>query len=187
MRVALRRGGRVDKDNNLTDWEIKAMALAFQKMWDSHPSNLKPTPDDHPCKKKDGTSAFENQCAIRLGIALNGGGMNMKAYTKARCWYGHSTVHALRAQELADWLSLSAQLGKPIKFKAERGVDLKLTVLTAVNGKKGIVFCQDFWAPSPGGANVGDHIDLWDGTAMAHGSSSYFGPAKQVWFWEITT
>lgn len=163
------------------------MPLVFKNMWDSHPSKLRPTPDHHPCKKKDGSSAFENQCAIRLGIALSGGGMNMKAYTKARCWYGHSTVHALRAQELADWLALTSQLGAPTKFKAKKGENLESTVLGAINGKKGIVFCQDFWAPSPGGAMVGDHIDLWDGSAMAHGATTYFKPAKQVWFWEVTT
>ena len=158
------------------------MPLEFQKLWDSHPSNLG---DNYPCKKPDGTPAFNNQCAIRMGIALQGGGMNMRACTCVKCWYRGHGVHVLRAQELADWLA--RQLGVPQKFKASRGVNLESTVLNTINGKKGIVFCQDFWAPTPGGANVGDHIDAWNGTAMANGTTNYFAQARQVWFWEILT
>ena len=148
------------------------MPLEFQKLWDNHPSNQNPA-DNTPCRKKDGTSAFENQCAIRLSVALDGAGMNMKACTKAKCWYGHG-LHVLRAQELADWLALTQQLGNPNKFKGSDS-------LTGINGKKGIVFCQDFWGPG----NTGDHIDLWDGTNMAHGSGSYCTSSTNVWFWEI--
>ncbi len=156
------------------------MALEFQKMWDNHPSNKG---ENQPCKQADGTPAFENQCAIRLGLALAGAGMNMRVGKLAKCWFKGHGIHVLRAEELSVWLSL--QLGAPTKFKPKKGENLESTVLTAITGKKGIVFCRDFWAPSPGGANVGDHIDLWDGTQMAHGYTNYFGPASQVWFWEV--
>jgi Type VI secretion system (T6SS), amidase effector protein 4 len=160
------------------------MALIFKTMWDNHPSNL-PIPDNFPCKH-NGAPAFDNQCAIKLGIALQAGGMNMRT-APTRCWFKNHPIHVLRAQESANWLSSGAALGSPTKFKSKQGENLEKTVLDSITGKKGIVFCQDFWAPTPGGPNVGDHIDLWNGIMMAHGFTNYFAQSKQVWFWGIST
>jgi hypothetical protein len=152
------------------------LTLDFAKLWASHPSN---NGDNSPCKKNDGTPAFENQCAIRMGVALVGAGVNPKSINKAKCWFKGHDAHVLRAQELADWLAVN--LGAPKKYKKGKGVNLELTVKTDVNGRKGIIFCQNFW----GSGNQGDHIDVWDGSMMAHGSTQYFGPADAVWFWEV--
>ncbi|MBC7909944.1 MAG: hypothetical protein H7Y30_05560 [Pyrinomonadaceae bacterium] len=158
------------------------MPLEFQRMWDSHPSNKN---DSAPCRNADGLPAFINQCAIRMGLALAGGGMNMTACNKAKCWYRGHVNHVLRAQELADWLAGAAQLGVPTKFIKRRDVTTAVfgsNVQSGINGKKGVVFCQNFY----GSGNQGDHIDAWDGTQMAQGSVSYFEGAQQVWFWEVT-
>jgi len=47
-------------------------------------------------------------------------------------------------------------------------------------GKRGIVYWQNFW----GNDNQGDHIDLWDGARIAHGSNDYFERSEEIWFWE---
>lgn len=162
-----------------------ALTLVFQSMWDNHPSNLS-TPDNFPCRDDKNHPAFDNQCAIRLGIALQAGGMNMST-APTRCWYKGHAIHVLRAQEAANWLSNGSVLGLPTKFISKKDKKLEESVLDKINGQKGIVFCQDFWAPAPGGANVGDHIDLWNGSEMANGYTNYFSQSKQVWFWSITT
>jgi hypothetical protein len=160
------------------------ITIQFQQLWDSHPLNLTP-PENHPCKKKDGTPAFDNQCAIKMSIALMGASVNLDACNKVKCWFGH-TNHVIRAQELADWLAEAAQLGTPTRYtKGRRDTEsiFQQTVLSGIQGKKGTVFCQNFW----GTGNQGDHIDVWDGSTMSggYGNSSYYGRSQQVWFWEI--
>lgn len=146
------------------------MAVSFAILWSKHPSNRG---EDAPCKKKDDTPAFENQCAIRMGVCLKDGGINLSSFRGARCWFGHS--HIIRAQELANWLkSQSGQFGK---------VEIKKKATWAdYQNRKGIVFLMNFW----GVGNQGDHIDLWDGSRMAHGDLSYFSRAQEVWFWPIS-
>lgn len=159
--------------------------IQFQTLWNSHPLNQSP-PENFPCKKKDGTPAFENQCAIKMSIALMGASLNMKACNKVRCWFGH-TNHIIRAQELADWLCGAQQLGAPTKFRKKSGVagaDFQQAVVSGITGKKGVIFCQNFW----GAGNQGDHIDVWDGSSMSgsHINEDYYGRSAQVWFWELT-
>jgi hypothetical protein len=48
-------------------------------------------------------------------------------------------------------------------------------------GRRGIVACINFW----GSGNQGDHIDLWDGSVMAHGGRDYFQRSQEIWFWEM--
>ncbi len=161
------------------------MNIQFQSLWTSHPLNLTP-PEPFPCKNKDGMPAFDNQCAIKMSVALIGATANLDACHKVKCWYGH-TNHVIRAQELADWLAEAAQLGSPTRYTKGRATQpvFQQTVLSGVQGKNGIVFCQNFW----GAGNQGDHIDVWNGTVMsgANANSDYFGRSGQVWFWELTT
>lgn len=146
----------------------------FHALWANHPSNQTP-PENQPCKDAHGNvpSSLENQCAIRLGIALKASGVSLRSFTGRRCWFGHG--HLLNAQPLADWIDVQASaLGFKRRQVFKPGADADLA------GKRGIVFCQNFW----GTGNQGDHIDLWDGARMAHGSSDYFRRSQQVWFWE---
>jgi len=146
--------------------------LLFKTLWNNHPSNLG---DDSPCLDKDGNIAFENQCAIRLGIALKDSGMNLSSFTGARCWHGHKH-HILRVEEMIKWLKKrTTDVGTAARFKP--GVDAR----AAVAGKSGIVACRNFH----GRGNQGDHIDLWDGTSMAKGSPDYMDRSEEVYFWEI--
>ncbi|WP_411751996.1 type VI secretion system amidase effector protein Tae4 [Serratia sp. (in: enterobacteria)] len=140
------------------------MALSFTQLWNNHPY------PDSPCD-----STFINQCAIRMGVALEKSGINIHTFHGAKCYqnFKHSPRHILRAQELANWL-LSRQdlVGKVAKKKKVSQNDYI--------GKKGIVFIKDGWGST-------DHIDVWDGSKMLMkgGSPDYFTLGTEVWFWEL--
>jgi hypothetical protein len=137
--------------------------LTTKQLWDAHP---------YPASPCD-TTYFVNQCAIRMSVALRGAGADLGSFVGAKCYpsLAHSPRHALRAQELADWLATQTVLvGTVQKHKAVTHADFV--------GKKGIVFIKDGWGPT-------DHIDVWDGEALKGGSPDYFARGKAVWFWEL--
>ncbi len=159
--------------------------IKFAELWKNHPLNWSPS-EAHPCRKPDGTwePSLDNQCAIKMSIALAGAGINMSACSERKCWFKGHKNHVLVAQKLADWLSRSAQLGTPKKFirRQTKEAVFQQTVVSAINGKQGIVFCQNFW----GANNQGDHLDVWNGLAMSGNLlHDYFGRSANVWFWEI--
>lgn len=45
--------------------------------------------DLSPCAARDGTPNFENQCAIRMGLALDRANFSLSKYRGARCWFAH--------------------------------------------------------------------------------------------------
>lgn len=143
----------------------------FKKLWDSHPY------PDSPCAPK-----FENQCAIRMTVALHGAGINTALLSGVRCWHNHtSPSHILRAQQFAEALArTSSLLGAGISVVKKKGtVNDNLTVFSK---KKGVVFIKDGWGST-------DHIDLWDGLlSLMKGSADtqdYMSRGKEVWFWEM--
>ncbi|WP_133510495.1 type VI secretion system amidase effector protein Tae4 [Candidatus Thiosymbion oneisti] len=143
--------------------------LSFRKLWDNHPyikDAGKP-----PCTNDKGKPHFNNQCAIRMGIALERVGMNLNSFRGVRCWHGHKN-HILRAEELAKWLRTQK------KDVGTANVTKKAKYIQFL-GKKGIIFFKDGW---PRG---GDHIDVWNGVKLAGGLNSYFTLAKEVWFWKL--
>lgn len=142
--------------------------ILFQTLWDNHPG-----PDSTPCD----IATFPNQCAIRMGIALEKSHVDTSSFDTMfpgrRCYPGfkHSPRHILAAQELANWLEKQVALvGKPEKKKGVNSGDY--------GGKKGIVFIQNGWGPT-------DHIDLWDGLEMKAGQASYFALGQAIWFWPL--
>lgn len=147
------------------------MALSFGALWDNHPSTRG---NDHPCST-NGASNFRNQCAICLGIALEGCGVSLKSFRGARCWYGHG--HVLRAEELADWLrNGTVVFGVPDIARS--------TSYARYSTRSGIVFFRNFYGPG----NQGDHIDLWNGSRMPgpdFDNSYYFKDSEEVWFWNV--
>lgn len=140
-------------------------SIAFRRLWDAHPY------PNNPCD----TTHFENQCAIRMSVALRAVGVDLSSFTGARCYPGlaHSPRHVLRAQELADWLAGQVTLVGNVE---RRGPSTHADFM----GRRGIVFIQDGWGPT-------DHIDVWDGSSMKGGRPDYFARGKAVWFWELRT
>jgi len=157
---------------------------------------------NHPTIKGDGPvldrKVYENQCAISLSAALIRSGVDMHSYPGAKSWDKGKVKYALRAQELANWLSTPA-CKLPIsreKMSAKEAFGGK----TGINGRTGIVFLQNYWGP---GAQ-GDHIDLWNGSRMTDwrswarinvrigdvgvhslGWGSDPLKAQNVWFWGL--
>ncbi len=133
--------------------------IDFNLLWDNHPGL-----GSKPCN-------FDNQCAIRMGVALENSGVNLEDFKGIRCWYRHSPRHILRAQELADWISEKTDLfgeKKVYKRKTYRFFE----------GKKGIVFIRDGWGAT-------DHIDLWNGKELRGGYIEYLNRGIEIWFWEL--
>ena len=55
-------------------------AIKFKTIWDNYPSS-------DPCRGKDGKvpKAYENQCAIKVGYALEKSGISFAAFQGGRC------------------------------------------------------------------------------------------------------
>jgi len=159
------------------------MKVKFTDLRDAFPYDPPARTELMPCKKTDGSPGFDNQCAIRVGIALTKTKVlpSAGAAGVTQCWFGHpGEGHTLRAEELAKYLSGIGGFGPPTKFagKAPKpGTDAK----AAMTGRQGVIFIKDFW----GAGNSGDHIDIWSKDGMLTGSLDYLPRAGQVWFWEL--
>lgn len=137
-------------------------AVTYLQIWNNHPY------PDSPCDDPQ----FTNQCAIRMGVALRGAGVNLATFHGAKCWSQHTPRHILRAQELATWMKTQSDIFGQVNVYKNGATSAEFT------GKTGVVFIQDGWGPT-------DHIDVWNGSQMKGGSPSYFARGKQVWFWEL--
>jgi hypothetical protein len=144
----------------------------FNDLWIKHPY------PNNPCD----TTAFPNQCAIRMTVALHDAGINTALLRCVRCWHGHKNPsHILRAQEFANALALAPQLlGPTVKIAKFKGsINSNLAEFT---NNKGVVFIRNGWGAT-------DHIDLWDGVRkLMRGSSDtadYMARGDQVWFWKM--
>lgn len=137
--------------------------LKFSDLWQHHPY------PDSPCD----TKYFTNQCAIRMGVALRGAGINLGSFRGAVCYPNlkHSPRHVLRAQELANWLMTQTS------FVGQVTIHKKVTSGDFI-GRQGLVFINNGWGPT-------DHIDAWDGSALKGGAREYFALGEEVWFWEL--
>ena len=136
-------------------------------LWDNHPYPNNPCSAEH----------FPNQCAIRMGVALEKSGVDTKPFDKLfpnrRCYkyLHHSPKHILSAQDLADWLVTQTQIfGEVVKHKK--------TTAASFQGKKGILFIMNGWGST-------DHIDVWNGSNLKGGDPSYISLGEEVWFWKL--
>jgi hypothetical protein len=133
---------------------IGGMPVAFSQLRESYPTDRSPCGD-----------GWENQCAIRMSIALQGAGFDFDGYGDPLCSHGH----ARGAESLAN--HLWREWGAPRVFRD--GSSAKRAIGTA----QGIVLFKDISGFRGG---TGDHIDLWTGTGTMTGE--YFNHCKQVWF-----
>lgn len=166
--------------------------IKFTKLWESYPTIQG---DKAPCKT-NGKKNFEDQCAIRLGVALASSGVKTtNLVPKGRhCWHHESSQgHVLAAEELANGLARFPIGGIQKKIKIDPA-----TFQKDISGKKGIIFFKDFWTRN--GENFrnrsGDHIDLWNGSRLTDWrtwfliSSTFntggnYSKSKEIWFWRV--
>jgi len=151
--------------------------MKFKDLWYHHPANNCAYIQTliNPCFSNEPN--FENQCAIRMGVALQRSGVPITHYKGVTCITDYNfkpeciEFHPLRVNELIYFLTW--KLGEPSHHK---GVTFEDFV-----ERKGIIVFLDFW-----GKNMqGDHIDLWDGKGMTYGARDYFTRSREVLFWDV--
>lgn len=130
---------------------------------------------------------FGNQCAMRMGKALEDSGVSLSGKNLKRCsnysnkFKNHNPGHIRSAQQLANvFYHNSLLLGTGVKKLIFNGtIDDNLS---SFKNKKGMIFIMNGWDQT-------DHIDLWDGVLMrlkgAYNTADYRKRGKQVWFWEL--
>lgn len=137
--------------NNMAT-ETPKKPVTFSTVWNNYPSS-------DPCvSPRTNKKAYDNQCAIRVGIALEKSGVSFAGFRGPRCEFGaKGNGMVLRVRELASWLNT-----KPFK---ECGPHFPTTgegFESALKGKKGIVYFEDYWLRDGEKLPTGDHIDLWN-------------------------
>lgn len=130
--------------------------VTFAELWDAYPSDSHPYKDP---KTGEPPPNFDNQCAIRLSVALHNVGVEMKSFNgkgKIRL-DGKNT--AVLAAEMADWLKVKQfpGLGRP---ELITGQDWK----EKVKNRTGIIAFKDYWIRHGQSRPTGGHIDLWNGS-----------------------
>jgi len=146
--------------------------ITFDELWDNYPHGS-------PCDEK----LYPNQCSIRVGVALQRCGVSFATYKGkgyAHCAVPSHTkeVHAIRVEELADWLNKRYLAGWPAPTDIT-GKDW----LEKAKGKKGVIFFKDYWRrmikdasgkEHPESSPTGDHIDLWNGSRLTYPDLEHF-------------
>jgi hypothetical protein len=154
------------------DAEIAVTVSLMKLFWHNHPGR----------KNVCDETLFVNQCAIRMGAALELSGIVMtqdrrvlrRCTTEYRAFKHHKDGlvkgHVLAAQELANWIkSETSTFGRRSVVHSQE----------EILGRTGVIFFRDGWGAT-------DHIDVWDGEALVGGFPSYFdADFKELWFWDV--
>jgi hypothetical protein len=130
-----------------------AKPISFEAIWKNYPS-------DDPCvNPRTGKKAYDDQCAIRVGIALEKSGVSFKTFPGPRCEFGPSgNGMVLRATELANWLMRRPFAGCP-DAETHQGKSFD----KSLSGRTGIIYFEDYWLRTAEAKfPTGDRIDLWD-------------------------
>lgn len=181
--------------------------IKFKVFWDNYPS------ESNPCVGDDGNppEGWSNQCAIRVGIALEKSGVSFDSFSGARCPAGPPRGGMVaRAEELGKWLNQKPFANCP-DHEMFGGKDWQ----SRVSGRTGIILFHNYWRRKGErtGNGSGDHIDLWNGSRLTWSittamrfllripsmpSLNPFGPrdeqsnwysdlgnSSHIWFWAI--
>ena len=176
-------------------------------MWGAYPSD-RPSQAAHKEDVQDskgniiakkGDLLYDNQCAIKVSVAIHGAGVEMKSFRGAATAVNGKKT-AIRAAELAEWLKKQPFCGLPMKPVNIVGNDWQ----NKIKGKTGIVFFSNYWKREGQKHLDGDHIDLWNGSRLTssglRGAMTSFarftlrlntlwysdlGASSEILFWEI--
>ncbi|NKI93705.1 T6SS effector amidase Tae4 family protein [Rhizobacter sp. SG703] len=139
--------------------------LKFETLWRNYP-RFNPCVDPSTGNLPAG---FDNQCAMRVGRALELSGVSFASFRGKRCPFGPKQGGLVAgAQELANWLGPSCFAGCST-CESSTGAE----VFEKISGRSGIIFLANCWRrPGESGtARTSDHIDLWNGSRMTEYSS----------------
>jgi len=158
------RSSTIKTNNQTASTQIVShTVIKFKELWSNYPSGSIKHTDD-----KTGKDAFEDHCAINVSQALYSCGILLKSFKGTKCWACPSKdssgkgIHAIRAQELASYLSTKPFAGCPTPQSFTGS-----TYEAKVKGKKGIIFFKDYWQRQGESGRTGDHIDLWRESKLA--------------------
>lgn len=143
--------------------------VAFAKLWAAYPGGH-PYVDPKTGKPPPG---YDNQCAIKVSVAIHGVGVQMKSFRGAAVKVNGLPVASL-ASQLAEWLKLQPFCGLPMKPENVTGPNWQ----EKIRHRTGIVYFANYWARNAREASddkpTGDHIDLWNGSRLTATGMSFF-------------
>jgi hypothetical protein len=167
--------------------------ITFETLWKNYPG-------DPPCRDpKTGRipPGYENQCAMRVGYALEKSGVSFQSFRGGRCpGAPRGSGLVANAEELANWLRTRPfpECPAAVEYTGKEA-------FAKIEKRTGIIFVADYWQrpTDRGSARTGDHIDLWNGSRMTAFSSwfrvhlhlswdgvwSNFRLAPKVLFWHV--
>ena len=138
---------------------VHVHAVKFSTLWASYPNTAHPYVDLANGKVPSG---FENQCAIRVSLAIHGAGIELKSFQGASVNVKGKKA-AIRAEQLAVWLKKQPFCGLPQKPENITGKGWE----NKIKGRTGIVFFANYWRRDGEATHAtGDHIDLWNGSGL---------------------
>jgi hypothetical protein len=136
----------------------KAQKVSFATLWAGYPSS-NPYVD---AKTGNPPKGFENQCAIKVSVALHASGVELQSFRRAHVTINGKSAATL-AEDLAAWLKAQHIAGissPPINITGEKWEE-------KIKDKTGIVFFANYWLrPKETKSPTGDHIDLWNGSRL---------------------
>jgi Type VI secretion system (T6SS), amidase effector protein 4 len=142
--------------------KVKLKKIVFEDLWDKYPSGIK------HINAKTGKDEFSDHCAINVSESLYQNEITLKSFKGAKCYSkcpSGDNVHALRAEELANWINKKPFAGCPETISGLTGTNFE----EKVKDKTGIIFFKDYWhrKGETGETRSGDHIDLWNKNKLA--------------------
>jgi Type VI secretion system (T6SS), amidase effector protein 4 len=116
--------------------------------------------DGHPCKNP----SIHNQCAVRMSLALGRNGFSFENFhDQPRIHHGRTDCqlgdepHLVGADELHRFIMQMWDAGQ-----RDSGSEIR----SRIAGLPGIIYFNNCFARTEGGARTGDHIDLWNGSQI---------------------
>jgi len=148
---------------------VQVEAVKFSTLWQSYPSMVHPYVDPVTGKAPLG---FENQCAIRVSLAIHGTGIELKSFRAASVNVKGKKA-AIRAEQLAAWLKKQPFCGLPQKPENITGKGWE----DKIKGRTGIIYFADYWRRDGETTHAtGDHIDLWNGSGLTPSPTNLMCP-----------
>jgi hypothetical protein len=148
---------------------VQVEAVTFAKLWASYPGGH-PYADPNTGKPPPG---FDNQCAIKVSMAIHGAGIAMKSF-RGLARQVNSLPVAYVAAQLAEWLKLQPFCGLRKSPENVTGPNWQ----ERIRGRTGIVYFANYWARDEREKKrdkpSGDHIDLWNGSRLTASGMSFF-------------
>lgn len=186
--------------------------VQFADLWRGHPTNESV---DAPCLSNGGTAGewgadgppepvpagmplYDNQSAIRVGVALRRAGVRIEDLgPKIKTCTAHerSALHILYPRQLADTLR-RVELAGFGEMEIITGADVE-RFHTRLLGRTGVLYVRDYWMRpvDRDGLPTGDVIDLWNGYRTTEswlmewmawaGYRSPYALAREIWFWPV--